>query len=481
MAERERGYLGMTHNPFAQPSEGFFERGNRKAYLDQLRHLSQWTQRVLLVTGPQGAGKSVLYRRLSAGLEPRAKAARVNGSLVTTAREILAAVAQGYGIAVPGNANTQLLASVIAAHVQDQEAAERPCVTMIDDAESLEPRALEVLVELTLVCSMRLVLFGEPRLVAAVESCSRKHECSWQEIQLAGLSGQDSRDYLEWRFAEAKYRGRLPFTDQQVAEIVRVAEGFPGRMNQLANVLLAKLESGDVRPDRTRFPPVHRALAGLVALLAGLIYLVWFQTRESLQEPWVASSVAAPQIEPEVDLRALAVPEELGAEPEQPLASEVLFAQAEPAPLPGSGADPEVAVVPVAEPEIAVPQPTLADEAQPLNPAAEAPAQRREQWHGEAWLLAQAESAFTIQLVTVSTRQRAEAFLLKQSSPEEFATYRLDRDGRELHVIVFGIFDSQDQARKAAAQLPDSVGDVRPWVRRVGQVQGAITAAVAVP
>jgi len=50
-----------------------------------------------------------------------------------------------------------------------------------------------------------------------------------------------------------------------------------------------------------------------------------------------------------------------------------------------------------------------------------------------------------------------------------------------LHVIVFGIFDSQDQARKAAAQLPDSVGDVRPWVRRVGQVQGAITAAVAVP
>lgn len=477
MAERERGYLGMTHNPFAQPSEGFFERGDRKAYLDQLRHLSQWTRRVLLVTGPQGAGKSILYRQLSASLEPRAKAARVNGSLVNSAREILAAAAQGYGIAIASNANTQLLASVIAEHIQEQEATDRFCVTMVDDAESLEPRALEELLKLTQVCPMRLVLFGDVALAAAVERCARRHELDWHEIRLAGLNGQDARDYLEWRFAEAKYRGRLPFTDQQVSEVVRLAEGFPGRMNQLANVLLAKLESGDVKPDRTRFPAVHRALASLVTLLAGLTYLVWYQAREPVEETMVATPISVPAIAPEVSS----------------VVTDATIDPAEPDPDPSNvNAEPVIAVddgptQPVAtsagtigvvqEPDSVVQQPDIAPQ-----PVAEAPSESvlvpvESAWRGESWLLAQAENAYTIQLVSVSSPERAAAFLNKQSRPADFATYRLARDGRELHVILFGIFDSRDEARSAAENLPEAVGDVRPWVRSVGQVQRAIDAS----
>ena len=84
MAEKERAFLGMTHNPFIKPDEGFFDRGDRKTYLEQLRHLSHWSRRVLLVTGPDGVGKSTLYRQLSASLEPKVKAARVNGSLINT-------------------------------------------------------------------------------------------------------------------------------------------------------------------------------------------------------------------------------------------------------------------------------------------------------------------------------------------------------------------------------------------------------------
>ncbi len=88
MVEQDRGYLGMTHNPFSSPGEGFFEHGDRKTHLEQLRHLSQWSRRVLLVTGPHDSGKSIMYRQLSASLEPRAKAARVNGTLINTSREV---------------------------------------------------------------------------------------------------------------------------------------------------------------------------------------------------------------------------------------------------------------------------------------------------------------------------------------------------------------------------------------------------------
>ena len=182
MAEQDRGYLGMTHNPFAVPGDGFFERGDRKTHLEQLRHLSQWSRRVLLVTGPHDSGKSILYRQLSASLEPRAKAARVNGAIVNTSREILAAIAQGYGIAAPGNANTQLLTKLIAQHVEEQEASDRFCVTLIDDAEIIEPRALDELMELVGRCSMRLVLFGEVRFVPLVERLAKRHEIGWHEF-----------------------------------------------------------------------------------------------------------------------------------------------------------------------------------------------------------------------------------------------------------------------------------------------------------
>ena len=71
MTEGARAFLGLTHNPFIPPNQGFFERGDRKTHLEQLRHLSQWSRRILLVTGPDEVGKTALYRELAATLEPR--------------------------------------------------------------------------------------------------------------------------------------------------------------------------------------------------------------------------------------------------------------------------------------------------------------------------------------------------------------------------------------------------------------------------
>ena len=63
MAEGEHGFLGLTHNPFTEDGDAFFQGGDRQSRLDQLRHLTQWSRSVMLVTGPQGVGKTMLARR----------------------------------------------------------------------------------------------------------------------------------------------------------------------------------------------------------------------------------------------------------------------------------------------------------------------------------------------------------------------------------------------------------------------------------
>jgi septal ring-binding cell division protein DamX/type II secretory pathway predicted ATPase ExeA len=588
MAEAERGFLGLTHNPFVQSDEGFFEQADRKTHLEALRHLSQWSRRVLLVTGPQGIGKSVLYRQLSNNLEPRCKAARIYASLINASREVLASVAQGFGIAAPSGANAQLLTSLIERHVEAQSAAERICVVMVDDADRLEPKAVVDLMTLAAACNLQLVLFGEAKLVPAIERSAGRVGLGWHEIRLEGFTAQQTREYLEWRFQQARYRGRLPFTETQVKEIQRLSDGIPGKINQMANVLLVNLETGDIGRSASVFPALHRALLGLLLVVAGLLYLLWRQsedapdvdelivaaeseTRSSAAELPVEAMQELPLEEPPARPRP-ADPRQMSgssiaSQPADgiPFGQQPVFpepaAQTDTDTLTAGGADPAQATPATGEPErqietamergsdpgtlatpIAQPlDPQLDDTLQPAATAApEAPGARQplpevvpeseaaglaveasvavaaesldetaeslaEAAEGSLpiaaegslsaegslpiaaegssaegsprdaeWLLAQPGDWFTLQLVSVSSAERAAAFMERQAAPQQFASYELERDGRRLHVVVYGLFATRSEADAASRSLPAGVGSVKPWVRSMEQVHGAI-------
>ncbi len=429
MSDPERGFLGLTHNPFTSPGDDFFERGDRKTYLEQLRHLSQWSRRLLLVTGLFGVGKTTLYRQLSASMEPRVKATRINSTLVSAPREVLANVAQGFGIAVPLDANTQLLTGLIIDHVDEQAEIGRFCAALVDDAHLLDYKSVDALLVLMGRCELRLILFGEQSVVTVVGRSAERHFVEWHEMRLSGFAAQDIRAYLEWRFHQAKYRGRLPFTDQQVVDLARLSEGLPGRINKIANDILIQLESGvDRHPER--FPGLHRALITLVIVLLGLVYVVW-QAGQGADETPIELAQAPDRVEE----AAVAKPFEAPAI--EPVVEQVAVARTQ-------------AVLP----DI-VPEPKLG---------------RRD----GAWLMSQPTSVYSIQLVTVSSGERALAYIDNQRNPSDFGSYRLQRDGRILYVVVYGLFDTRAQAEVAAKSLPVEVGNVQPWVRPMDQIHGAI-------
>jgi DamX protein len=547
--DSERTFLGLTHNPFVEPQRGFFERGGRKTHLEQLRHLSEWSRRVLLVTGAEGVGKTTLYRELAATLEPRVKAARINGSLVNTGFEVLSATAQGFGLASPPDANTQSLRMDLVGHVEEQTAADRLCLALVDDAHLLDNKALDSLIALAHESGLHLVFFGEVRMVPMIERAASAKGVGWQEIRLTGYGEADARDYLEWRFSQAKYRGRIPFTDNQVKDLVKLSEGLPGRINQMANVLLVKLETGEGTPARKGFPRLHAALLTLLIVVVGLLYLVVgeggsddSEAPTATADAFEADSLAGvndPSGTSEeaaaVDLYAMGesmVAGESAVAAEPTAADTTLTDEADDLPLEEDAAAtqmtsidtavpdteapeanapeanvPEANVpeanapeanVPDAEPAPAdaqpvpaEPEPIVAETTTPerqiepqittTSAVVETPTEQTPQTVAElppgakdtGWLLEQDPDYFTLQLVTVSSPDSASAFVARQQEPGEFTVYQLQRDGRILHVVLYGLFSSRRAAEAAADSLPAEVGSVQPWIRPVGQVQAA--------
>ncbi len=285
MAEDLQGKsAAAVRRTFSTPVHGFFTGGDRRSQLERLRELAGWPQRVLLVTGPRGVGKSTLYRQLGSSVIPGTQVARVNGALVSGAREVLIALVQGFGLAAAADVELEHLGELVARHVRAEEGRQRTGLVIVDDAELLEPRALDELLRLVAETRLRLLLFGEARLVTAVEPSAAARDVEWQETRLRGLSAADVHEYLEWRFRLQGHTEPLPFSDSQVKDIARLSEGLPGRIDQMANVLLARIQSSD--PDQAqRFPVVHRALLAVLVVVIAFAYLVWRPAPEAPQKP----------------------------------------------------------------------------------------------------------------------------------------------------------------------------------------------------
>jgi DamX protein len=452
--------FGLTHNPFTDTVEEFFGGGDRARQLDELRHLSRWSRRLLAVTGERGVGKTTLYRALSNRLDPGVKAARINANLTSDTRAVLAAIIQGFGIAAPANAQPQLLSELILLHVREQIDAKRYCLVLVDDAHLLELRALEQLLSLTDPVDdegLRMVFFAEAYFVQSLDKAARRtsHVQSWHEIRLTPFSDEESREYIRFRLDQAGADGRLPFTHAQLALIVGGSSGLPGRINTFASAVLSgDLLAGD---ERRALPRMHRALAVLVVIAAGMGWLIFKDTREALpppsQDPETTAVTGGDSV-------ALAIPQSApstsGEDEREPEAAAETVDVPEPARVPV-----------IAAPERRTPAPSP-----PV--VAAAPPQALGETRTAQWIRAQPGSHFTLQLFATSNREQREKFMRQQDHRERFATFQTRRDGATWYVVTYGSYADRAQADAAARSLPASFGGVKPWIRTFASVQATL-------
>ena len=515
------GHYQLSHDPFAPRVPGFkFFPAQRKPVLGQLHHLARYSQLLLVVTGPQGSGKTLLRQALVASTNKQSvQSVVVSARGAGDAAGVLRQVAQALNVAQPEiNA---ILAQVVQLALTGQEV-----YLLVDDAEQLDESALEALLALAAGAPEgrpHVFLFGESSLIAQLDELSLEEE-RFHVIELQPYTEEETREYLDQRL-EGAGRGIELFTANQISDIHESSDGWPGNINQVARDAMIEAmiasRSAVKRPSMGFTMPKKHVLA-ISAVVVVAVAAAWLMPGRSKapttgapanEQAQLPLGEGAPQTNssgnPSVEFAGNSQPMPLplvgNSQPVMrgPLAEAaggitegddgvpVEGSSATPPTVtttaPPAGIQPGPAPTPAAKPaptQIATAKPAPAPVAKPApapaKPAATAAAKPAEKpvtvakAAGGTWYAGQAPGNYVVQILGTSSEASAQNFVKEQGG--EYRYFKKVLNGKPLYVITYGSFANRDAAVSAIKALPAKVQAGKPWPRTVASVQQELAA-----
>lgn len=529
------GHYQLSHDPFATRVPGFkFFPAQRKPVLGQLHHLARYSQLLLVVTGPQGSGKTLLRQALVASTNKQSvQSVVVSARGAGDATGVLRQVAQALNVAQAEM--RPILAQVVQLALTGQEV-----YILVDDAEQLGESALEALLGLaagTPEGRPHVFLFGEASIIDRLDQLcaeSGTEEERFHVIELAPYTEEETREYLAQRLDGAGQGVEL-FSAAQITDIHEQSGGWPGAINQVArdSMIEAMIASRSAvkRPSMGfKMPKKHvLALGGVVVAAVLAAWLIPGRSNAPAtapansqaqlplgqgQTPAQQSNNGGPAIEFAGNSQPMPLPMN-GSQPATraplaeaagsgegdgedggPAANQSLQpptvtttappagATASPAPTmaqqpvpatrPAPAAKPTPAPAPVAKP---APAPTQVATAKPApapaaKPAAAAAASGAA---GSGWYAGQAPTHYVVQILGTSSEATAQSYVKEQGG--EYRYFKKTLQGKPLFVVTYGSFADRNAALTAIKALPEKVQAGKPWPRTVGSIQQELAAA----
>ncbi|MBD0705822.1 MULTISPECIES: AAA family ATPase [unclassified Pseudomonas] len=507
------GHFQLSHDPFAPRVPGFkFFPAQRKPVLGQLHHLARYSQLLLVVTGPQGSGKTLLRQALVASTNKQSvQSVVVSARGAGDAAGVLRQVAQALNAA-------QAEVGAILDQIVQLALTGQEVYLLVDDAEQLDESALEALLALAAGAPEgrpHVFLFGESSLIADLEQLNLEQE-RFHVIELAPYTEEETREYLAQRL-EGAGRGIELFTADQISEIHESSDGWPGNINQVARDALIEVmiasRSAVKRPSMGFNMPKKHVLA-ISAVVVVAIAAAWLmpgrskvpttgapaneQAQLPLGQDAAQPNGGAPEVEFAGNTQPMPLPLVGQSQPvmRSPLAEAAggitegddgapppiddtsdtpptvttsappagVPAGPAPAPTPAPAPAPAPAAKPAPAPaQVATAKPAPAPAAKPATQAA-----------GGNWYAGQAPGSYVVQILGTSSEASAQKFVKEQGG--EYRYFKKMLNGKPLYVITYGNFANRDAAVSAIKALPAKVQAGKPWPRTVASVQQELAA-----
>ncbi|MBA6060623.1 SPOR domain-containing protein [Pseudomonas juntendi] len=513
----------LSHDPFAPRVPGFkFFPAQRKPVLGQLHHLARYSQLMLVVTGPQGSGKTLLRQALVASTNKQAvQSVVVSARGASDAASVLGQVAQNLDVAQPEM--QAILSKVVQLALTGQEV-----YLLVDDAEQLDESALQALLELAAGVPEgrpHVFLFGEPSLIAGLDELNVEEE-RFHIIELAPYSEEETREYLEQRL-EGAGRGIEVFSREQIVDIHENSDGWPGNINQVArDTLIEAMIASRTTAKRPsmgfKMPKKHVLALSAVVVVAVAAAVLMPKKGEKAPADAPAAQAQLPLGDGkqganiEFSGSSQPVPLPLGGQSQpvmrEPLAQAAGMGEGEEGSPAGDTAlqpgNPPPTVTTIAPPQgvAAGPTPTPAQPVQQVAPAqkpvatqpakpvatakpAPAPTQvavakpaakpaEKPAAGGtgnSSWYAGQKPGNYVVQILGTSSEASAQAYVKAQGG--DYRYFKKDLQGKPLYVVTYGSFASRDAAVAAIKNLPAKVQAGKPWPRTVASVQQELASA----
>lgn len=520
---------GLKGSPFASRSPAFLPLGQREECLASLKHLALFSEKIILLTGESGSGKSMLLREWLSRQDGSLLLMVVPASQCADSQALARRLATEMGIPDVARLPTETLIPRL------QEACGRrfenglKTVLAVDDALLLDESVLLWLVQQLLPGvggGLGLVLVGGNELPDRVRTLlpDLQDANRLAQLQLKPLSRSETRSYLESRLKAAGWSGEPALPDAMLQGLHEAAAGTFGGVEASAPRLLL----GDRGAVVASASPVSRRLPhfrwwGLllipvvVAAGVGLALHAPWKSGETTDQADQAGpipdesgprvSVALPSpFTPEPG--APAEQERVGDAPEMSEAPEGRFdpAEVEPAvsddwlslnaepPQPAVAAPPAESVesvegslapalAPSSPEEVStaaaapavMPPPSPPVTTAVVAPMAESsPPPRVAIERDLGWINAQSKRAWTVQLLGTVSEESARDYVAQwQGDDHQPFYFESVYQGKPWFVVLLGVFSGKEVARKAMEALPPSVRRQGPWLRSIASLQRA--------
>lgn len=210
--------LGLDKNPFsmAADTEGYFHTDTTKQILDELSFGILSRKGFCLLTGEVGVGKTSLLYQLLRRLEAEDLVTSWIFNTMLNKEELLLAIAKDFGLDAPKTANVAQLVELLQHFMIEQNAVEKNCAIIVDEAHNLSLPALEALRMLSNLEAkgrklVQILLVGQPELKARLDEPKLRQLRSRITIykELAPFSRDETGRYVNFKLSSASSQFRL--------------------------------------------------------------------------------------------------------------------------------------------------------------------------------------------------------------------------------------------------------------------------------
>ena len=248
-------WLDLDFDPFvpSSSSRDFYCSGDRQTLLDQIVEFSLYSNAMIAVTGPLGAGKTTLATNFCERFADEAVCVRVAATLFMNQGQFLDALQSSLSFKPAPGLDTEFAINQICQYAAELDLEARSLIIIIDDAHELSAKVLQLLTKLLDSCvdsSIHALLLGERQLDNLLQNTlTNEAQDRLAVFPLDGFASDETHDYIRFKLATAGFNKEMPLEGGVVGAIHNASQGMPGAINGLiANALNAAAPAVAVAP-----------------------------------------------------------------------------------------------------------------------------------------------------------------------------------------------------------------------------------------